>query len=324
MLSNRNMKDMKHKRISIITAITLLPLLAFVLILGSCSRNNSSDDASGKISVFVSILPQKSFVEKISGGRVDVKVMVPPGKSPATYEPTPRQIVDLGAAKLFFSIGVAFENAFIPTIQSSLPGLQIVPTDAGIEKRHIEGHTHDEEAAEEDSAEDEHDEDEEEAPDPHIWMDPLLVKIQAETIRDALIRIDPAGEDVYRRGFADFASELDSLHAELTDLLAPFAGETLFVYHPAFGYFCDRYGLEQAAIETGGKEPSPAQLEEVVEHALEEGVQLIFVQPEFPEKSARAVADAIHGAVVPVAPLSEDYFASMQALGREAAEGLKR
>ena len=135
---------------------------------------------------------------------------------------------------------------------------------------------------------------------------------------------DPAGAEVYRNNYISLEQDLTGLDQELESLLTPFAGDTLFVYHPAFGYFCDRYGLVQVAIETGGREPTPAQLEGVIEKAREEGVKVLFVQPEFPEKSARAVANAIHGAVIPVAPLAENYFDSLRELGKAVAEGLAK
>jgi zinc transport system substrate-binding protein len=272
------------------------------------------------VKVFVSILPQKSFAERIGGENVDVSVMVPPGKSPATYEPTPRQMVSLGNADLFFTIGVPFERAFLGRVSSSLQSLRIVPTDEGIEKRYLGAHSHDE-----DAHEDEHDDDHETGePDPHIWMDPVLVKHQGAIIRDALIDLDPESASAYRERYDAFAADLDSLHEELSRILAPAEGSLLFVYHPAFGYFADRYGLRQEAIETGGKEPSPAMLQHVIEAARHEGVKVIFVQPEFPKKSAQAVADAIDGVVVPVAPLMEDYTENLRSLARRIANGLSQ
>ncbi|WP_319478343.1 metal ABC transporter solute-binding protein, Zn/Mn family [Marispirochaeta aestuarii] len=292
------------------------------LVFAGGEKDVSLQDEAG-IEVFVSILPQKYFVERIGGPDVEVSVMVPPGKSPATYEPTPQQIIKLGDADIFFTLGVPFEAAFLPRVSSNLKDVAIVPTDRGIRKRHLESHSHDED--EEHEHEDEHDHAHEKgAPDPHIWMDPVLVKHQGAIIRDALIDLDPDGSDAYSRRYEEFSADLDLLHEDLTEILAPAEGSILFVYHPAFGYFADRYGLRQEAIETGGKEPSPAVLEGVIAEALHEGVRIIFVQPEFPEKSAQAVADAIGGVVVPVAPLAEDYMENLRSLARKIAQGITR
>ncbi|WP_319416532.1 metal ABC transporter solute-binding protein, Zn/Mn family [Marispirochaeta aestuarii] len=295
----------------------LVLVISSVTLLSAGGQKDASSSERGRINVFVSILPQKYFAESIGGENVDVSVMVPPGKSPATYEPSPRQMVSLGKADLFFTIGVSFEKAFLERVSSTLTSLRIVATDRGITKRYLEAHGHDDDHG------DEHGEEKGE-PDPHIWMDPLLVKEQGTVMRDALIELDPGKADAYREGYRKFAADLDSLHEELEGILAPAKGSLLFVYHPAFGYFADRYGLRQEAIETGGKEPSPALLEQVVMEAREEKVKVIFVQPEFPEKSARAVADAIDGAVVPVAPLAEDYMENLRSLAREVAQGVSR
>ncbi len=263
------------------------------------------EEVPGQIGVFVSILPQTYFAERVGGDLIKVEVMVPPGRSPANYEPTPQQVLTLGEADLFFTIGVPFENAFVPTIEKSVPNLRIVSTDAGIEKRLFDrgGAMR---------------------PDPHVWMDPILVKEQAAVMRDALIEVDPDFESDYRARYAAFAAELDALDAELRDALAPVSGSSLFVYHPAFGYLLDRYDIEQVAIEIAGREPSPAELEAVIERARNEDARVIFVQPEFPESSARAVAEAINGSVVLVAPLSPDYANNIRSIAEQVRQGLSR
>ena len=85
-------------------------------------------DKESRVTVFTSILPQKYFVERIGGDRVEINVLVGPGKNPATYEPAPSQVVALSQADLFFTVGVPFEQAFIGNIESSLPELNIVDT----------------------------------------------------------------------------------------------------------------------------------------------------------------------------------------------------
>jgi zinc transport system substrate-binding protein len=294
---------------------TSIFLLAFALFAGGAGEEQSAPEEG--LAVFVSILPQKYFVDRIGGQRVRTSVMVRPGKSPATYEPTPRQMVALGNADLFITIGVPFEDAFLPSVTESLPDLKLVRGDEGIRKRRLDDHAHD---ADED--EDGHDEAGAGAPDPHIWMDPVLVKGQALLIRDALVEADPAGTEVYRAGYESFAAELDELHGRLSAMLAPLAGSVLFVYHPSLGYFADRYGFDQIAIETGGKEPSADRLQQIVARARAEGIKVIFVQPEFPVKSAAAVAEAIDGVVVPLEPLRERYSENLMQIAESMVEGL--
>ncbi|MCG8572423.1 MAG: zinc ABC transporter substrate-binding protein [Spirochaetes bacterium] len=322
----------------IIIVISFLLLLSIV----GCKKTDTKQD----ITVFVSILPQKYFVEKIAGDRINVEVLVSPGKSPATYEPKPQQITDLGNAKALFTIGVPFEKAFLPKIQDTLKHLKIVDTSIGINKRMMEAHSHDhddehhddehhedehhedehheDEHHEDEHHEDEHHEDEHhEVPDPHIWLSPSLVKIQAKNIYDALMEIDPSGKSDFKKGYDSFIMELDELKEELEKTLKPYAGSTLFVFHPAFGYFTDEFGLKQVAIETGGKEPAPAKLTEIIEHAQKEGVKIIFVQPEFSQESAKKIAQAIGGTVVLLNPLNPDYINNLKSISTEVAKAFK-
>ncbi|MDC7126392.1 MAG: zinc ABC transporter substrate-binding protein [Spirochaetales bacterium] len=262
----------------------------------------SSEKSDSPIKVFVSIVPQAYFVEKIAGDRAEIEIMVPPGKGPATYEPTPGQVTELASAKAFFTIGVPFENAFLPKVKDSLPDLNVVDTSAGVTRRHMGAHHHEDE---EEAEEEEH---EEGGLDPHIWLSPALVKIQAQNIYDALVALDPAGESEYTAGLNELNKELDGLSSRIEKELAPYKGKIFFIFHPALGYFADQFGLKQIAIESGGKEPSAEAIGNIIDNAKNEGVKVIFVQPEFSEKAAGVIAEAIDGSVVKLNPLSSDYI----------------
>ncbi len=292
--------------------VLALAALALALVYGK----GSGDDDPGRKSYFVSVLPQAYLLERIGGDRIDVQVMVLPGKSPATYEPTPRQVMELGGAEIFFTLGVPFENNFLPAIKGTLPNLKLVDASEGIERRHLEGHHHE--------GEEEHEAEEEEGGlDPHVWMSPVLAKTIARNMASALADSDPEGSVLYEKNLAALERDLDVLDGELAEILAPLKGETLFVYHPSFGYLTDRYGLEQEAIEAGGKEPTPADLERIIDEAHGDGVRIILVQPEFSRASADAVARAIGGAVVPVEPLNRDYINNLKDLAHKIKEGLQ-
>lgn len=255
-----------------------------------------SVQAKTPVNVFVSILPQKYFVEKIGGDKVNVSVLVGPGKSPATFEPTTEQVVSLSKAAVFFTIGVAFETGFLPKIQDSLKSLKIVDTSFGVKKRTMENNK---------------------VLDPHIWMSPTLVKIQVKNIFETLVSIDPKNKLFYKNGYENFVKELDEVQAQLQVGLAPLKGKTLFVYHPAFGYFADEFGFKQVAIETGGKEPDPATLMKIISDAKKDNVKVIIVQPEFSQKSAEVIASAIGGRVLMVAPLNPDYINNLKYIASE-------
>lgn len=269
-----------------------------------------------RVTVFTSILPQEYFVERVGGDRIQVQALVTPGSSPATYEPTPRQMAALSEAEIFFRIGVPFENAFLPKIEGMAKGPRIVDTREGIALREMKAHHH-------------HDEEphvgcDHGGTDPHIWLSPRLVKVQARTIADALIDIDPEGRAAYEKNLASFVEELDALDAHLVEALAPVKGKTFMVFHPAWGYFADAYGLDQTPVEIEGKEPSGRQLARVIEMAKGEGVRVIFVQPQFSTKSAERIAEAIDGAVVPIDPLARDYVANLERVAAATHEALQK
>jgi len=159
--------------------------------------------------------------------------------------------------------------------------------------------------------------------DPHIWLSPSLVKIQVKNIYDALVIIDPSGKIEYKKGYEAFIKELDELSIELKTKLKPFAGSTLFVFHPTFGYFADEFGLKQVAIETGGKETTPANLAEIIEYAQNEKVKNIFVQPEFSQESAKKIAQSIKGSVVVLNPLNPDYINNLKQIATKIEKAYK-
>jgi zinc transport system substrate-binding protein len=270
--------------------------------------------------VFVSIAPQKYFVRKIGGALVNVSVLVPTGADPHTYEPRPRQMVELSNSTLYFAVGVDFEKAWLKKLAATHPRLRIIHTDEGIAKilvtdrhRH-EGdrHRHDKKPGDRDGT-----------PDPHVWLAPAPVKVQAAHILKALSEADPKNRLLYTAGYNAFLKELDALDGELKALFTGRKGEQFMVFHPAWGYFAEAYGLEQVPVEVGGKEPKPAQLQALIRRARERGVKVIFVQPQSSAKSAEMVAREIGGAVVRVDPLAENWDANMREVARKFRAALQ-
>jgi zinc transport system substrate-binding protein len=268
-----------------------------------------------KIKVSVSILPQAYFVERIGGQYVETYVLVGPGQSPHSYEPTPKQLAQLAKSQIYFRVGTPFENTLIPKISNIFKDLVIVDTRKGINLRYFSEAEMDFE-----EHEDHISHASQKSPDPHTWLDPKLVKIQADTICLALSQISPLHKSDFERNCATFKNDLDKLDTEITIALTPLKGQTLYVFHPAFGYFCDSYGLKQVAVEIEGKEPSAHQITTLINNAKKDKARVIFVQKQFPKKTAETIADAIGGTVVPLDPLSRDYINNL----RFMAETIKK
>jgi len=279
--------------------------------------------AEEPLSVFVSIPPQKCFVERVAGDAARVRVLLPPGQSPATYEPTPKQMVALAGADVYFRIGVPFENSVADKVSSVLKGLKIVDLRQGVELRAMsEPHHHHHQGAggqHEDHGCAGHGE-----TDPHTWMSPRLAQVQTRTICETLCRLDPAGSERYQGNTAAFVAELDALDKELSARLAPLRGREFFVFHPAYGYFAEAYGLRQVAVEAGGKAPTAKQLGQLIRRARLVGVKLIFVQPQFDQRNAETVARAIGGAVVVLDPLAENYVDNLRRMAAEIEAALSQ
>lgn len=286
-----------------------------------------SGHGAEKISVFVSILPQKFFVQQIGKDRVDVQVMVRPGASPATYEPKPRQMAALSKTNVYFAVGVAFEKVWLKKIAAVNPNMKVVHTDRGIQKIRMVAHHHHDDAGTKHGDGDNHGHENSHrgnnGMDPHIWLSPPLVKIQAETVFRTLKRIDPSHRDLYAINYHRFVRSIDELDASLKEILAGKQGLQFMVFHPSWGYFARAYGIEQVSIEIEGKDPKPAKLKELIEHARESAITVVFVQPQFSDKSARLIAGEIGGRVAVVDPLAENWTANLQEVANQFKEALK-
>ncbi|MDP8222852.1 MAG: zinc ABC transporter substrate-binding protein [Candidatus Lernaella stagnicola] len=279
-------------------------VMALLLCLGVANA------AAAPLEVFVSIVPQKYFVERVGGEEVSVAVLVGPGRSPATYDPTPAQMARLSRAAVLFRIGVPFENRLMTKIPTVCPNLRIVDTRRGVKLLAMEeDHGHD----------DGHDH---AGMDPHIWLDPKRVKVQARTIAESLSELRPAAAATFRANLAAFERDLDEVDARIGRVLAPFRGRSFMVFHPSYGYFGDSYGLVQIAVEASGKSPGPRQIARWVDWARAENIRIVFVQPQFASSAVHTIAQSIDGAVVPMDPLAEDYLTNLEAMARRIEEAL--
>lgn len=288
--------------------ITLSIALAcsFMFIFTPEARSND------KLSVFVSIAPQRYFVRQIGKELVDVHAMVPPGADPHTYEPKPRQMVSISTAKLYFAIGIEFEAARLKKILSTNPQIKVVHTDEGIQKISMTEGTH--------HIGDRHDRS---GLDPHIWLSPPLVMIQARTILNALQEVDPANRSSYEANYKAFIAELVDLDAGLKKIFADRQGLRFMVFHPSWGYFARSYGLVQVPIQIEGKSPKPAQLAKLIEHARANNVKIVFVQPQFSSKSAELIAREIGGEVAFVDALAENWSENLREVANKFEAALK-
>ncbi len=275
---------------SLKTKIFFIVLLHFLSFQNKCWAET--------IPVFVSILPQKYFVERIGGNQVEVQVMVKPGESPATFNPNPKKMSLLSQAKLYFSIGVPFETIWIDRIQAIQPSLQIVPLHDYVQNKLKTGHQHDHHLHE--------------TINPHIWTSPRKVQVMAKIIKDALVQTNPQKEKFFEKNLQAFTNDLNHLDQEIRAILAKNSNRRFMVFHPAWSYFSEDYGLDQISIEVGGKEPGARSLQTIIDKGKKLGIKVIFIQKQFNLSIANKIAKMIGASVHELDPLAEDYLVNMR------------
>jgi len=297
-------------------ALTLLAgLLTSLLIAcgddgGSPPSPSEAGATPGPIPVAVSLPPQAWLVERLGGERVTVSVLLPPGTSPATYELSPQQVVALDRARLFVAVGhpaFPFERQVLGRLLGHRRDLTVVEMTGHLGALTLPGHGHGEEP---------------EGIDPHVWTAPQTMLAAAEGVAAALARLDPAHADAYRANLDDLRRQIAELDRELAARFAAAPGRRFWVLHPAWGYLARQYGLEQVALESGGKEMSAARLVATTEQARREDVRVIFVQRGFSDRTARALAREIGARVVELDPLARDWPGNLRRVAAKLAPAL--
>lgn len=286
-------------------------ILIGVTIFAFAPTFSSADDKAetDRLRIFVGILPQAYIVEQVGGDYVKVGVLIGPGQSPETFDPTPKDMTRLFEIDAYFQIGLPFETRLIQKASDLVDNFNVVDTRLGIILRTISDHRHEDFIHQGEA-------------DPHIWLDPELLKIQAQTICQELSRLRPDHTGFFEANLKVLETRLDLVDSTVADLLAPLNGASFFVFHPSYGYFADRYGLKQVAVETGGKEPGAHHLTELIEEARRENVSAIFIQPQFSTKTAEAIAHEIDSRIVILDPLARNCVDNLETMARDIFEVL--
>ena len=304
-------------------------MLVFIMIftVAGCQSTNEADD--GKLMVAASVVPVASWVEQVAGDNVEVLTVIPPGNSPANYQPTTTEMQSLSEADIYFVVQVPTEEANILTkIDDFNPDVQLVnlrdEVSAVYPMRYMSEHHHDgdeEEDHDHDAdAEEEHDHGEEEQTiDPHIWLSPQRAMVMVQVIADTLSEQDSANADTYQSNAAAYIEVLKTADENIKQIVNNMDKKAFMIYHGSYGYFADDYGLEMIALESDGKEATAARMQELVEEAETQGIKTIFYQDEFDDNQAKTIAEELDGVVQNTSPLSADYVDSLIAFAEALA-----
>jgi zinc transport system substrate-binding protein len=273
---------------------------ALLLFISGCKVSNNQQVEP---LVMVSIIPQKFFVERIADSLVRVEVMVPPGASPETYEPTASQLKFFANASVYFSLGLLdFEKSLLKKIQQQNDQVLVVNHSKslnlleGICHGHDHGHSHNH------------------GFDPHVWSSPVEVKIMVKTIQNELTKLFPEHTDFFALNATNFIAEIDSLDNYIRTNLETTKTRQFFLFHPALTYFARDYDLIQVALEEDGKAPSMKHFKTVLQTAKEQGATTIFIQKEFDANTAKTAAADMGGRVMVIDPLDENWLENMYSI----------
>lgn len=292
-----------------------IPVIIILVILLSACRNQGAERNARTVTV--SIVPQKYLVDRISGGTFNVQVMIPPGANHETFEPTPRDMATLHGVRLYFSNGLLdFEHTWLPRFTAATPGMRVINTSEGISL--LGGHHHAESPAEAHGT----GKTEEAAIglDPHTWLSPAAMKIQAATIARALTEADKDNAALYANNLLLFNNTADSVDQQIRKILAGCPGKSFMIFHPALAYFARDYGLEQISIESEGKEPSAGRIRELIDLGREKHIRSILISKEFDIRHAEAIARELNVRILVINPMEENWPENMIRLARTIAD----
>ena len=273
---------------------------------------------AGKIPAVAGFYPLQEVVQRVGGERVDATNLVPAGAEPHDLELSPRELERIRQARLLVYVGAGFQPGIERALRAiEAPGLTVVDVSQGLPL--FEGTTEDDDdraAAASPSAT---------ARDPHVWLDPVLMKEIVAKVREALSRIDPAGGDVFAANERSYQAELDAIDNEFRAGLQRCARRQIVTSHAAFQYLAQRYGLQQVPIAglSPEVEPSPQRLREATSIAREHGARVIYFETLVDPRVAQTIAREVGAQTLLLNPI-EGLTPEDEAQGKRYADLMRQ
>lgn len=298
----------------------LLGLLGSVII--GCGSSNEANDKNivknedKKPSITVSIFPLKEFAEEIAGDKVEINCLVPNNMEPHDYEPKTKDFEKLINSDAFIYNGLGLEE-WVDKVNEVIKDKDVLVVDSSKNVDYIK--------IEEENHEEEHENEEEEGDhehgpiDPHSWLSLKEAQVQSEAIKDTLIEIDPENKTYYEENYNTFKQKLDDLYNKYNEKFQTLKHKDFITGHAAFGYLCRDFGLEQKSVENvfGEGEPTPKQLENLVNFCKENNITTIFSESLASPKVSETLAAEVGAQVVPIYTLesledNKNYLEAME------------
>lgn len=275
-----------------VSVILLALLSALALTVPAFARDS-------RIKVVASILPLADMAKQVGKDKVRVVTLLPPAASVHTFEPTPKQMMELRDAKLFVKVGAGLEFWAERVVNAAANrDLAVADLSKGMPLIHgVHGHEEGRKGRpREKSAR---------SADPHYWLDPVLAKQMADHIADALGKVDPDNAKHYAENAGQYKKELDKLDQEIVQKVRRFRTKEYVTFHSAWNYFARRYGLRVAGVieEAPGREPSPGHVAALVKDLRRMNARVVFAEPQFSPRIAEAIAKEAGARVLFLDPL---------------------
>ena len=256
---------------------------------GDLVISHSLDDSL----VVVTIMPLQAFVDYICIDTVQTHLLLPPGSDPHSYEPSPRDLMQIEEADVLVMIGAGmpFEMSIVSQIRDTNQDIVIINTSQAVSLLQEEGGH---------------------GVDPHIWLSPITAQEIVDLIAEELSAVSPSHSALYHERATAFRKEMQDLDAEFSEMLSHNNTTMFLVSHPSWGYVADAYGLTQLAIYDHGKDPSPKTLQTLIDTAQKDSLSVIIADPLENQNAAHIIADAISGEAIVISPLAYDYTLNMR------------
>lgn len=272
------------------------------LLFGGCTRSTAIENS--RPTVTVSIEPQRWFLERIVGDRMEINTLMARGGNPESYEPTFADLSKLESGALFIGVGhLPFETSIIEKVKANHPDLRIMECSESIDlitDNHGHGHDH--------------------GIDPHTWSSAANAKIIASNMLKAVKDIDPAGADAYDVNYLRLIATIDSVDSLCREILEPVENRTFIVWHPSLSYFARDYGLQQFSVGTEGKEHSVRDTRDILNHIKDYRAQVFLVQKDFDVSRADVIAQSGENMrVETINPLNYEWDRELVATARAIA-----
>lgn len=275
--------------------------LIFSLLSSLCFGNSVE-----KPLVITTIAPYTFLVKELAGEGVEVHTLVPKSANAHLYEPSPKEIAPLKAARLWVRMGEGFEERLHLLLKQHNPQMHTLETWQGLPLIAHAGHAHHASACT--------------TWDRHLWLSVRMLQQIVPKMAEALIALLPGQRSAIKAKESALLERMKTFDVHLSSLLMSKKGTTLLTAHPSFAYFCRDYALEQLSIESEGKDPLPQQLETIFKQARKHPLGLIVVQPQFPKLGAKRFADKLNLSIYTIDPYDVDIFTTLETLARAIAQ----